>query len=109
MSARSADSHSPSAQQPRRHIGKACEGCRQQKIKCNGELPCERCARLSLLCTVRSVARQRRRQTQHKAPEHDADVVQKALRPDASDSNAADSGQRDGSLDRRGKSQPLYL
>ncbi|KAL4954131.1 hypothetical protein BDW69DRAFT_144461 [Aspergillus filifer] len=85
MSARSADTHSPvpqaQSQQPRRHIGKACEGCRQQKIKCNGELPCERCARLSLTCTVRSVARQRRRQTSHKAPEHDADVVQKALRP----------------------------
>ncbi|KAL4790591.1 hypothetical protein BDV19DRAFT_333096 [Aspergillus venezuelensis] len=87
MSARSADIDSSvsqaqaQAQQPRRHIGKACEGCRHQKIKCNGELPCERCARLSLLCTVRSVARQRRRQTTHKTPEPDADVVQKALRP----------------------------
>ncbi|KAL4948112.1 hypothetical protein BDW69DRAFT_203798 [Aspergillus filifer] len=39
--------------QARRHVIKACEGCRQQKIRCNGESPCERCTRLSLPCIVR--------------------------------------------------------
>ncbi|KAL2812324.1 hypothetical protein BJX63DRAFT_397103 [Aspergillus granulosus] len=43
----------------RRHVFKACEGCRQQKIKCSGESPCARCAKLSLPCVIRRVARQR--------------------------------------------------
>ncbi|KAL4759419.1 Zn(II)2Cys6 transcription factor [Aspergillus foveolatus] len=68
--------------QPRRHIIKACEGCRQQKIKCNGKSPCERCARLSLPCTVRTVARQRRQKIlQKKAQEDDVEIIQTALRP----------------------------
>ncbi|KAL4768445.1 hypothetical protein BDW60DRAFT_210990 [Aspergillus nidulans var. acristatus] len=68
--------------QPRRHIIKACEGCRQQKIKCNGKTPCERCARLSLPCTVRTVARQRRQKIlQKRAQENDVEIIQTALRP----------------------------
>ncbi|KAL4748249.1 hypothetical protein BDW72DRAFT_156657 [Aspergillus terricola var. indicus] len=68
--------------QPRRHIVKACEGCRQQKIKCNGKSPCERCARLSLPCTVRTVARQRRQKIlQKRAQEDDVEIIQTALRP----------------------------
>ncbi|KAL4981639.1 hypothetical protein BDW68DRAFT_196202 [Aspergillus falconensis] len=68
--------------QPRRHIIKACEGCRQQKIKCNGKSPCERCARLSLPCTVRTVARQRRQKIlQKRAREDDFEIIQTALRP----------------------------
>ncbi|KAL4902027.1 hypothetical protein BDW74DRAFT_181185 [Aspergillus multicolor] len=68
--------------QPRRHIVKACEGCRQQKIKCNGQSPCERCARLSLPCTVRTVARQRRQKIQQRRlREDDFDIIQTALRP----------------------------
>lgn len=75
-----------SAAQPRRHIVKACEGCRQQKIKCNGESPCERCARLSLPCSVRTVARQRRKLTPTKTPQKQAghensELLQMALRP----------------------------
>ncbi|KAL4812418.1 hypothetical protein BDW67DRAFT_188689 [Aspergillus spinulosporus] len=67
--------------QPRRHIIKACEGCRQQKIKCNGKSPCERCARLSLPCTVRTVARQRRQKIlQKRAQEDDVEIIQTALR-----------------------------
>ncbi|KAL4967876.1 Zn(II)2Cys6 transcription factor domain-containing protein [Aspergillus stella-maris] len=46
----------------RTHISKACEPCRQQKIKCSGETPCKRCLRLSLTCVVRKVTRQRQRQ-----------------------------------------------
>lgn len=72
--------------QPRRHIVKACEGCRQQKIKCNGESPCERCARLSLPCSVRTVARQRRKlmptkTPQKKAGHENSELLQMALRP----------------------------
>ncbi|KAL6236535.1 hypothetical protein BDW75DRAFT_206623 [Aspergillus navahoensis] len=68
--------------QPRRHIIKACEGCRQQKIKCNGKSPCERCARLSLPCTVRTVARQRRQKaSQKRAQDDDVQIIQTALRP----------------------------
>ncbi|KAL4971795.1 hypothetical protein BDW66DRAFT_155320 [Aspergillus desertorum] len=68
--------------QPRRHIIKACEGCRQQKIKCNGKSPCERCARLSLPCTVRTVARQRRQKIlQKRARDDDSEIIQTALRP----------------------------
>lgn len=75
-----------SVAQPRRHIVKACEGCRQQKIKCNGESPCERCARLSLPCTVRTVARQRRKLTPTKTPvkkagHENSELLQMALRP----------------------------
>ncbi|KAL3459659.1 hypothetical protein BJX64DRAFT_199998 [Aspergillus heterothallicus] len=44
----------------RRHVFKACEGCRQQKTRCSGESPCARCTKLSLPCIIRSVARQRR-------------------------------------------------
>ncbi|KAL4745046.1 hypothetical protein BDW72DRAFT_211800 [Aspergillus terricola var. indicus] len=61
---------------PRRHISKACEGCRQQKIKCNGESPCKRCSRLSLTCVVREVTRQR----QQRDDASDA-IMQTALRP----------------------------
>ncbi|RDW68726.1 Zn(II)2Cys6 transcription factor [Aspergillus mulundensis] len=68
--------------QPRRHIVKACEGCRQQKIKCNGQSPCERCARLSLPCTVRTVARQRRQKIQQRRlREDDFDIIRTAMRP----------------------------
>ncbi|KAL4999840.1 hypothetical protein BDV10DRAFT_183987 [Aspergillus recurvatus] len=68
--------------QPRRHIVKACEGCRQQKIKCNGKSPCERCTRLSLPCIVRTVARQRRQKIlQKRAQEDDFEIIQTALRP----------------------------
>ncbi|KAL3482824.1 hypothetical protein BJX62DRAFT_221178 [Aspergillus germanicus] len=44
----------------RRHVFKACEGCRQQKTKCSGDSPCARCVKLSLPCVIRTVARQRR-------------------------------------------------
>ncbi|KAL4804593.1 hypothetical protein BDV18DRAFT_161688 [Aspergillus unguis] len=85
MSSHSSRASSASAQ-PRRHIIKACEGCRHQKIKCNGGSPCERCARLSLPCTVRTIARKRRRETQTppKRPtqsENDSDLLRLALRP----------------------------
>ncbi|KAL4797547.1 hypothetical protein BDV19DRAFT_387350 [Aspergillus venezuelensis] len=53
-----------SVQTLRTHISKACEACRQQKIKCSGESPCKRCSRLSLTCVVRKVTRQRQRQQQ---------------------------------------------
>ncbi|KAI9375067.1 hypothetical protein BJX61DRAFT_495508 [Aspergillus egyptiacus] len=52
----------------RKHVGKACERCRQQKIKCNGESPCSRCVRLSAPCVIRKVARQRQ-----KSPKTSAD------------------------------------
>ncbi|KAL4922076.1 hypothetical protein BDW62DRAFT_207852 [Aspergillus aurantiobrunneus] len=75
-----------SISQPRRHIVKACEGCRHQKIRCNGESPCERCARLSLPCTVRTVARQRRPPALRKSPpkrpsQENLELIRAAFRP----------------------------
>ncbi|PYI12624.1 hypothetical protein BO78DRAFT_300933 [Aspergillus sclerotiicarbonarius CBS 121057] len=38
----------------------ACESCRQRKVRCNGDQPCDQCQRCSLACHYRSPARQRR-------------------------------------------------
>ncbi|SPO01567.1 uncharacterized protein DNG_04240 [Cephalotrichum gorgonifer] len=47
-------------------ISKACEVCRQRKLRCNGEDPCERCQLRSLTCVYREKARNRSR----KRPQH---------------------------------------
>ncbi|KAL3476663.1 hypothetical protein BJX99DRAFT_138199 [Aspergillus californicus] len=67
--------------QPRRHVGKACERCRQQKIKCNGESPCTRCVRLSIPCIMRRVTRQRAKQPKGPAPPDDSHLIRTALKP----------------------------
>ncbi|KAL4738855.1 hypothetical protein BDV11DRAFT_205588 [Aspergillus similis] len=75
------------SQRPRRHISKACEGCRQQKTKCNGESPCKRCSRLSLTCVVRDVTRQRQQRLQIRrtlarfGDDASSTIMQSALRP----------------------------
>ncbi|KAJ0423289.1 hypothetical protein BJY00DRAFT_278970 [Aspergillus carlsbadensis] len=65
----------------RRHVFKACEGCRQQKTKCSGESPCARCVKLSLPCVIRNVARQRRDLTTESAPNDCPDALMMALKP----------------------------
>ncbi|KAL2831554.1 hypothetical protein BDW59DRAFT_131540 [Aspergillus cavernicola] len=67
--------------QPRRHVGKACERCRQQKIKCNGELPCGRCVRLSIPCIMRRVARQRSKRPEGPGRPEDSQLIRIALKP----------------------------
>ncbi|KOS37371.1 hypothetical protein ACN38_g11835 [Penicillium nordicum] len=34
----------------RKYIAKACNGCKRRKIKCNGQLPCQRCGRQHIEC-----------------------------------------------------------
>ncbi|RDW78828.1 Zn(II)2Cys6 transcription factor domain-containing protein [Aspergillus mulundensis] len=92
MNRTASEDNGPSSQietnQPlRRHIGKACEGCRQQKIRCNGDSPCERCSRLTLPCIVRRTARQRQKRHQiQRAPDQSNDsassvILRSVLRP----------------------------
>ncbi|RDH16083.1 hypothetical protein M747DRAFT_123376 [Aspergillus niger ATCC 13496] len=38
----------------------ACDSCRQRKVRCNGDQPCNQCQRCSLGCHYRSLGRQRR-------------------------------------------------
>lgn len=47
-------------------VSKACEVCRQRKLRCNGEDPCERCQLRNLTCVYREKARNRARK--HRAP-----------------------------------------
>ncbi|CEL03763.1 hypothetical protein ASPCAL04907 [Aspergillus calidoustus] len=65
----------------RRHVFKACEGCRQQKTKCSGESPCARCVKLSLPCVIRNIARQRRDPTTETAHNDCPDSLMMALKP----------------------------
>lgn len=44
---------------PRSNVFKACEACRQRKLKCNGLMPCERCIQTSVQCNFRKKARRR--------------------------------------------------
>ncbi|KAG9236733.1 hypothetical protein BJ875DRAFT_455559 [Amylocarpus encephaloides] len=37
----------------RARVQKACERCRVKKIKCNGEIPCQRCQQDEVFCTSR--------------------------------------------------------
>ncbi|KAL2825689.1 hypothetical protein BJY01DRAFT_241503 [Aspergillus pseudoustus] len=64
----------------RRHVFKACEGCRQQKTRCSGESPCARCLKLSLPCIIRSVARQRRDLPRDSAKEECPNALAMALK-----------------------------
>lgn len=43
----------------RSNVFKACEPCRQRKLKCNGLMPCERCIKTSVQCSFRNKARRR--------------------------------------------------
>lgn len=54
-----ADSESAAA--PNWRIPKACQECRQRKIKCNGENPCKTCQLRRTPCIYREVIRQRRK------------------------------------------------
>lgn len=42
---------------PRTRVYKACETCRQHKVKCNGVLPCQSCIKNSTPCSFRRSAR----------------------------------------------------
>ncbi|KAJ5719719.1 hypothetical protein N7493_007297 [Penicillium malachiteum] len=44
---------------PRSNVFKACDACRQRKLKCNGLNPCERCINNSAQCHYRKKARRR--------------------------------------------------
>lgn len=46
-------------------ISKACEECRQRKLRCNGEDPCGRCQVRNLTCVYRQKARNRPRKLRH--------------------------------------------
>jgi len=35
-------------------VGLACESCRKMKVKCDGEMPCQRCQKHGLLCMYTS-------------------------------------------------------
>lgn len=50
------------------YVIKACEECRRRKIRCNGNQPCRRCDRLSLVCFYRA----KRQHNSH--PEQNLDV-----------------------------------
>ncbi|KAJ5715285.1 uncharacterized protein N7483_012466 [Penicillium malachiteum] len=49
---------------PRSNVFKACDACRQRKLKCNGLNPCERCINNSAQCNYRKKARRRDTATQ---------------------------------------------
>ena len=53
-----AEAESPS---PNFRIPKACQECRQRKIKCNGENPCKTCQLRRAPCVYREVIRQRKK------------------------------------------------
>ncbi|KAH8696584.1 hypothetical protein BGW36DRAFT_452294 [Talaromyces proteolyticus] len=38
---------------------RACDNCRQRKIRCNRELPCDRCLDISLVCLYNDIARRK--------------------------------------------------
>lgn len=42
---------SPQQYSSKRRTAKACDGCRLQKLKCNGAVPCQRCIRRSVDCS----------------------------------------------------------
>ncbi|KAJ5358566.1 uncharacterized protein N7496_010979 [Penicillium cataractarum] len=48
-----------SAAPRRRHAFMACDACRNQKLRCEGGSPCNRCARLQRPCVYRTSARRR--------------------------------------------------
>lgn len=52
----------PAPQPPaRRRIGRACQVCRERKIKCGGQKPaCEQCATLGVECAYVSSQREKR-------------------------------------------------
>ncbi|CAG8685526.1 24_t:CDS:1 [Gigaspora margarita] len=41
------------------YVTKACTNCRQKHAKCTGEVPCERCTRLNLVCTFSASGKKR--------------------------------------------------
>lgn len=56
---------SPAMESSKWRISKACEVCRQRKLRCNGEDPCERCRLRNLACVYREKARNRPRKHRH--------------------------------------------
>lgn len=50
----------------RRRISKACNYCRQRKIKCNGNTPCLNCKNHQIECTYSKTIRKKKKQTTKK-------------------------------------------
>ncbi|BFZ55745.1 Gypsy retrotransposon integrase-like protein 1 [Savitreella phatthalungensis] len=48
---RSANATPDSASDKRRRVARACDSCRRQKIRCNGENPCKHCSGYGYECT----------------------------------------------------------
>ncbi|CAG8783641.1 hypothetical protein C2G38_2227933 [Gigaspora rosea] len=48
---------------------KACTNCQQKHAKCTGEVPCERCTRLNLVCTFSDSGKKRGPKKNAKLPE----------------------------------------
>jgi hypothetical protein len=46
-------------ERPGKKVSKACEPCRQRKIRCNGQQPCQLCRQQPVLCVYRAKARHR--------------------------------------------------
>ncbi|PYI36064.1 hypothetical protein BP00DRAFT_421835 [Aspergillus indologenus CBS 114.80] len=51
------DTQRPNKSTPRSNVFKACESCRQRKVRCDGQLPCQACVRRSVPCSFRKSAR----------------------------------------------------
>jgi hypothetical protein len=68
-----AQASSPEARPERRRVSKACDGCREQKVRCSGDTPqCTACKRRQLDCHYPSETRKRVRPVKRpKRPIHD--------------------------------------
>ncbi|KAG2223886.1 hypothetical protein INT45_012759 [Circinella minor] len=53
-------SNNTTSPEKRNKANKACKGCRKKKVKCEGEVPCERCQKAGLDCVFDTVASTKR-------------------------------------------------
>ncbi|KAK4934863.1 Fungal Zn2Cys6 Cluster domain [Elasticomyces elasticus] len=49
----------PSGQKRKRYVSKACGGCKNRKVRCTGEQPCQQCSSGRLKCEYNSETRRR--------------------------------------------------
>ncbi|KAL4799194.1 fungal-specific transcription factor domain-containing protein [Aspergillus venezuelensis] len=74
-----AETGSPS---PNFRIPKACQECRQRKIKCNGENPCKTCQLRRAPCVYREVIRQRKKKDHGQRSTEEGAMADAPSRPD---------------------------
>ncbi|KAL4932507.1 Zn(II)2Cys6 transcription factor [Aspergillus undulatus] len=67
---------------PNFRIPKACQECRQRKIKCNGENPCKTCRLRRAPCVYREVIRQRKRKDHGQRNTEESAMSDVPARPD---------------------------